>query len=91
VAGIHVNDIEAGIAGPQGPLAVPAAEVANIPAAHGAGLAGLAAAAFLEKNPDPTEEDVRRGMTNLCRCGTYTRIVEGVLRAAEIRKAGGTA
>jgi len=51
----------------------------------------LAAAAFLEKNPDPTEEDVRRGMTNLCRCGTYTRIVEGVLRAAEIRKAGGTA
>jgi len=51
----------------------------------------LAAAAFLEKNPDPTEEDIRRGMTNLCRCGTYTRMVEGVLRAAQIRKAGSTA
>jgi len=46
----------------------------------------LAAAAFLEKNPNPSEEDIRRGMTNLCRCGTYTRIVEGVLRAAEIRR-----
>jgi aerobic-type carbon monoxide dehydrogenase small subunit (CoxS/CutS family) len=46
----------------------------------------LAAAAFLEKNPNPTEDDIRKGMTNLCRCGTYTRIVEGVLRAAKIRR-----
>ena len=50
----------------------------------------LAAAAFLEQNPNPTEEDIRRGLTNLCRCGTYTRIVEGVLRAAEIRRGEGT-
>lgn len=46
----------------------------------------MAAAAFLEQNPDPTEEDIRRGLNNLCRCGTYSRIIEGVQRAAQIRK-----
>ena len=49
----------------------------------------MAAAAFLEQNPNPTEDDIRRGLTNLCRCGTYHRIIEGVQRAAEIRKAQG--
>lgn len=47
----------------------------------------MAAAAFLEQNPNPTEEDIRRGMNNLCRCGTYSRIIAGVKRAAEIKKA----
>jgi isoquinoline 1-oxidoreductase alpha subunit len=47
----------------------------------------MAAAAFLEQFPDPSEEDIRRGMTNLCRCGTYHRIIEGVQRAAAIKKA----
>ncbi len=47
----------------------------------------MAAAAFLEQFPDPSEADIRRGLTNLCRCGTYNRIIEGVQRAAEIKKA----
>jgi isoquinoline 1-oxidoreductase alpha subunit len=47
----------------------------------------MAAAAFLEQVPNPSEDDIRNGLTNLCRCGTYRRIIEGVQRAAEIRNA----
>jgi aerobic-type carbon monoxide dehydrogenase small subunit (CoxS/CutS family) len=43
----------------------------------------LAAAALLARTPSPTEDDVRRGMTgNLCRCGTYPKIVAAVMAAA---------
>ena len=45
----------------------------------------LTAAAFLEKNPNPTEEEIKMGMNSvICRCGTYVRIKEAVTRAAEI-------
>src|SRR6187401_3052202 len=44
----------------------------------------LAAVALLERQPHPTEDDVRRGMSgNLCRCGAYPKIVRAVLAAAE--------
>jgi xanthine dehydrogenase YagT iron-sulfur-binding subunit len=44
----------------------------------------LAAIALLGDNPDPSEDDVRRGMSgNLCRCGTYPKIVRAVLAAGE--------
>jgi len=37
----------------------------------------LAAKALLDENPNPTEEDVRRGLSgNLCRCTGYVKIVE---------------
>lgn len=42
----------------------------------------MAAAAFLKDTPNPTEDDIRVGMTNLCRCGTYPRIKKAILRAA---------
>ena len=43
----------------------------------------IAAAAMLERNPDPTEEEVRFGLAgNLCRCTGYQKIVEAVLDAA---------
>jgi len=43
----------------------------------------LAGIALLEKNPTPTEDEVRRGMSgNLCRCGTYPKIVRAVLSVA---------
>ena len=43
----------------------------------------LAAAALLNENSHPTEDEVRRGMSgNLCRCGTYPKIVRAVLAAA---------
>lgn len=45
----------------------------------------LTAAAFLERNPDPTEEEIKQGMSSvLCRCGTYVRIKDAVALAAEI-------
>ncbi len=47
----------------------------------------MAAAAFLTDTPEPSDEDIRYGLTNLCRCGTYERIRAGVKRAAELMKA----
>jgi len=52
----------------------------------------MQAVALLEQSPEPTREDVRRGMDAvLCRCGTYPRIEAAVLRAAKSmpRKSGG--
>src|SRR3954467_11131368 len=43
----------------------------------------MAAADLLERNPDPTEEEVRHGLEgNLCRCTGYHNIVKAVLDAA---------
>ena len=43
----------------------------------------LAAIALLARTPDPTEDEVVAGMSgNLCRCGTYPKIVRAVLAAA---------
>jgi aerobic-type carbon monoxide dehydrogenase small subunit (CoxS/CutS family) len=42
----------------------------------------MAAASLLAANPDPSDEDIDRGMTNLCRCATYPRIRAGIHRAA---------
>ena len=43
----------------------------------------VSAAALLEKNPKPTESEVRAALDrNLCRCGSHNRMVRAVLRAA---------
>jgi aerobic-type carbon monoxide dehydrogenase small subunit (CoxS/CutS family) len=43
----------------------------------------ISATALLESNPNPTEEDVRIGLSgNLCRCTGYDGIVKAVLAAA---------
>ncbi|OGT83190.1 MAG: ferredoxin [Gammaproteobacteria bacterium RIFCSPLOWO2_02_FULL_61_13] len=43
----------------------------------------IAARSLLERNPDPTEQEVRYGLAgNLCRCTGYHKIVEAVLDAA---------
>jgi len=42
----------------------------------------MSAAALLAKNPEPTDADIDRTMTNLCRCGTYTRVREAIHAAA---------
>ena len=49
----------------------------------------VAAKSLLERNPDPTEEQVRYWLAgNLCRCTGYLKIVEAVLDAAtEMRSA----
>jgi isoquinoline 1-oxidoreductase alpha subunit len=45
----------------------------------------MAAAAFLKQTPNPSEDDINAGITNLCRCGTYPRIRKAILRAAAAR------
>src|SRR5436309_8152342 len=44
----------------------------------------MAAAALLAKNSKPTDADITREVTNLCRCGTYPRIRQAIHRAAEL-------
>ncbi|MFG1402457.1 (2Fe-2S)-binding protein [Xanthobacter sediminis] len=43
----------------------------------------MAASALLAQNPRPSEGDIRAEITNICRCGTYPRVLAGVKRAAE--------
>jgi aerobic-type carbon monoxide dehydrogenase small subunit (CoxS/CutS family) len=43
----------------------------------------LAGVALLERNPEPSEPDVRAALSgNLCRCGTYPKIVRAIQDAA---------
>ena len=50
----------------------------------------MAATDLLQRNPDPTEEEVRHALEgNLCRCTGYHNIVKAVLEAA--KAGGGTA
>jgi len=48
----------------------------------------MAAAALLKSNPSPSDDDIDRAMTNLCRCGTYPRIQKAIARAIETARAG---
>lgn len=44
----------------------------------------LAAKAYLDENPDPTEEEVRVAIAgNICRCTGYTKPVQAIMSAAE--------
>ncbi len=44
----------------------------------------LSAKALLDDNPNPTEEEVRVGLSgNICRCTGYVKIVEAVLASAQ--------
>ncbi|WP_369862929.1 2Fe-2S iron-sulfur cluster-binding protein [Aquimarina sp. Aq107] len=38
---------------------------------------------LLEKNPNPTDEDINDSVTNLCRCGTYTIVKKAIHAAAK--------
>jgi xanthine dehydrogenase YagT iron-sulfur-binding subunit len=47
----------------------------------------MSVTALLRKNPKPTEADVRHACSgNLCRCGTYPRILQAALKAAGVTK-----
>ncbi|MBN2062970.1 MAG: (2Fe-2S)-binding protein [Deltaproteobacteria bacterium] len=44
----------------------------------------VTAKALLDKNPDPTEEEVKNALAgNLCRCGTYPQHIKAVMEASE--------
>ncbi|MDR1185511.1 MAG: twin-arginine translocation signal domain-containing protein [Coriobacteriales bacterium] len=44
---------------------------------------------ILTQNPDPSEEDIRLGLSgNICRCGTYSRHVTAIQEAAKTLRGG---
>jgi xanthine dehydrogenase YagT iron-sulfur-binding subunit len=48
----------------------------------------MAAVALLEKNPSPTPEQAREALDgNICRCGTYPRVLDAVLNTKGVRRA----
>jgi aerobic-type carbon monoxide dehydrogenase small subunit (CoxS/CutS family) len=49
----------------------------------------LSGAALLQKNSQPTHDQIIDHMNgNICRCGTYPRIIAAINRAAELSKGG---
>ena len=49
----------------------------------------MSALGLLAKNPQPSRDDILRGMSvNLCRCGAYQRIVTAIELAAKEMKGG---
>jgi aerobic carbon-monoxide dehydrogenase small subunit len=52
----------------------------------------MAARSLLDENPDPTVDQVKDWMMgNLCRCTGYYKILESILKAAEVEKQGARA
>ena len=43
----------------------------------------MASAALLQATPKPTDADIDREITNICRCGTYNRVRAAIKLAAE--------
>jgi len=47
----------------------------------------MSGVALLEKNQNPSENEIVRSMNgNICRCGTYPRIVDAIRQAAEMMR-----
>ncbi|MFT4634132.1 MAG: isoquinoline 1-oxidoreductase alpha subunit [Candidatus Azotimanducaceae bacterium] len=51
----------------------------------------MASAALLANTPKPTDQDIDSQITNICRCGTFQRVREGIHLAAEINTKSTTA
>lgn len=45
----------------------------------------MSAASLLERNPDPSDEDIDSAMRNICRCATYLRIRQAIHAAARLQ------
>jgi len=85
VAGRAVTTIE-GLGTPEKPDALSAAFIQEQAAQCGYCTSGLVLAAkeLLTSTPHPTLEQVKESLDgNLCRCGTHTRILNAVMRAAK--------
>lgn len=84
-AGKNITTLE-GLGTPDKPDPVQAAFIAEQASQCGYCTNGMimAAKAFLNQTPNPTREQVKQGLAgHLCRCGTHTRILAAVLRAAK--------
>jgi nicotinate dehydrogenase subunit A len=84
-AGHAVTTLE-GLGTPEKPDTVQAAFIAEQAAQCGYCTNGMimSAKALLARTPHPTVEQVKQGLDGtLCRCGTHTRILSAVMRAAK--------
>ncbi|GMN06497.1 (2Fe-2S)-binding protein [Croceitalea sp. MTPC5] len=45
----------------------------------------MATAALLEKHQSPTDDDIDKNITNICRCATYYRMRKAIHRAVELK------
>ena len=91
LAGRAIRTVE-GLGTAQAPGPMQAAFIEEQAAQCGYCIPGMMmrAQALLEKNPAPSDEDIRRAlMPNLCRCGTHMRILRAVHRAAAAMKTAG--
>jgi isoquinoline 1-oxidoreductase alpha subunit len=43
----------------------------------------MAVAALLKEKPKPTDADIDRTITNICRCGTFQQVREAIHAAAK--------
>ena len=85
VAGKNITTIE-GLGTPEDPHPLQAAWVEHSVPQCGYCQSGqiMSAAALLERNPNPTEEEVENAMSgNLCRCGCYPRIKGAIMATAK--------
>jgi nicotinate dehydrogenase subunit A len=83
-AGKSITTLE-GLGTPERPSPVQAAFIAEAAAQCGYCTNGMimSATALLKQNPKATREQIQQGMAgNLCRCGTHTRILRAIERAA---------
>jgi nicotinate dehydrogenase subunit A len=84
-AGHTITTLE-GFGTPERPDPVQAAFIAEQAAQCGYCTSGMIVAAkgLLARTPKPTVEQIKQGLAgNLCRCGTHTRIIRAVMRAAQ--------
>ena len=84
VAGHAITTVE-GLASDSALNRIPTAFIAEQAAQCGYCTSGMimAAAAFLSQTPKPAPDQIRQALSgNLCRCGTHTRILSAVMRAA---------
>ncbi len=50
----------------------------------------IAAESLLQATPEPTDDDIDKAMTNICRCGTYQRVRAAIHTAARMGKEDNT-
>lgn len=43
----------------------------------------MAAASLLQQKPNPTDDDIKAEITNICRCGTYPRVLAAIKDASK--------
>ena len=46
----------------------------------------MSAAGLLNANPNPSDADIDTSVTNLCRCGTFNRVRQGIHLAVKIKR-----